>query len=304
MIRLAVGVTVSAMLVLVPTAAQAATVKGVTDDAGSRVTIEYRAGSGEANDLSVDFTPGTVFSDAGALITAGRGCSATTGGALCARNPWLIDVVLRDGDDRATIFGYPYAQQVHVSGGPGNDTAVAVSVGPAQVEGDAGDDVLTAESDMIATADGGNGDDIVTANPYLASGYAIGGAGDDQLYFKPAGGRASYVEMDGGSGADLLVAQPAASAGSTLDGGAGDDAISIQGGDPVDGHGFTITGGAGQDTIFGGPVDDTIEAGPGRDVIDVQGGGADTVTCGAGLDVVRYDAGDTIAPDCETFVKP
>jgi Ca2+-binding RTX toxin-like protein len=283
---------------LIAPAAHAATVSSVSDPAG-HATITYNAHSGEANDLNVGFTGGTVFTDAGASITAGPGCTASANGAVCPANPELIDVLLRNRDDRASIIGYPHVQNIHLTGGAGDDNAIGVAVIDVLLEGDAGDDVLEAESDVTSTTDGGSGNDTLTVFPFIATGHAIGGPGSDKLYFKAAGGFASLAQLEGGNGADLLVAQPAGKPGSTLDGGAGNDVIAINDGDPFDGRGFAVLGGAGNDTIEGGPLGDTIDAGPGRDVIDVRNGGTDSVACGDGMDVVLHDAADTIAADCE-----
>ena len=288
-------VVILAATFLIAPAARAATVSS----AGAPATITYVAHSGEANDLDVGFTGGTVFSDAGASITAGQGCSPSAGGATCPANPDLIDVLLRNRDDSASVIGYPHVQNIHVSGGAGDDNAIGVAVIDVLLEGGAGDDVLEAESDVTSTTDGGSGDDTLTVFPFIATGHAIGGPGNDKLYFKAAGGFASLAQLEGGNGADLLVAQPAGAAGSVLDGGAGNDVIAIDNGDPFNGTGFDVLGGAGADTIEGGPLGDTIDAGPGRDVVDARNGGADTVTCGTGMDVALHDAADTIAADCE-----
>jgi Ca2+-binding RTX toxin-like protein len=301
MTRFVLGMGLAVALCAVPAAAQAATVSAADDN--SHVAITYRAGAGEANDLNVDFTAGTVFSDAGAFITAGRGCSSTASGALCPANPWLIDALLRDGDDSLRIVSYPHLANVHVSGGAGNDTATAQAISDATVEGDQGEDVVQADSDSTATADGGSGDDVVTVEPYIANGHAIGGSGDDQLFSRPVGGLASKVQMDGDTGNDVLIAHPAARTGSVLDGGTGNDVIAVRNADPLDGRGLSMIGGTGDDTLFGGALADTIDAGPGRDVIDVRDGGADNVACGDGVDVVRYDAGDSVASDCEVLFQ-
>jgi Ca2+-binding RTX toxin-like protein len=292
-------VVVLAAAFFVAPAAHAATVSSASG-AGGRITITYLARSGEANDLTVGFTGGTVFTDAGASITARPDCTATAGGAVCPADPWLIDAMLRDRDDKASIIGYPHVQNIHVSGGAGDDNAIGVAVIDVSLEGNSGDDVLEAEADVTATTDGGSGDDALTVFPFLATGHAIGGAGNDRLSFKAAGPGPSLAQLEGGSGADLLVAQPAGAPGSTLDGGPGNDVIAIDAGDPRGGSGFTVIGDAGADTIEGGPLADTIDAGPGRDVIDVRDGGTDTVACGSGIDVVLHDAADTIAVDCET----
>jgi Ca2+-binding RTX toxin-like protein len=302
MMRTSLAAGVAAALCIAPTAALGAAVEE-SRDADSRVTIEYRAGNGETNDLNVAFAGATVFTDAGATIKSGPGCSTSPdGSATCSAFPELLDVLLRNGDDGAWIQGYPQLQNLHLSGGSGADEMTGIAVWETRVEGDDGDDAITAQADARAIADGGSGNDKVTVVPYLAHGTAVGGSGSDELYFRPAGGQASEVHMDGGNGADLLDAMPAATEGSTLQGGPGNDVINVKNHDVQNGVGFIIRGDAGDDTVFAGPVNDTVEAGAGRDVIDVQGGGSDAVICGDGTDVVRHDASDSVDPDCEVVV--
>jgi hypothetical protein len=128
--------------------------------------------------------------------------------------------------------------------------------------------------------------------------FEYGGPGRDVLY---GAGTIGTMTLDAGTGSDVVVARPSGYP-STVTGGDGADIIAIYGVDssPYEPDGrFTIDAGAGDDTVIGGIHDDTVDAGADRDFVDVRDGGSDTVTCGSGLDVVRFDAGDTIAADCE-----
>ncbi len=298
MVRFTLAASLTSALLVVPAAARASTVSEVQTPGASYITEQFRAANGEANDLTV--TRDLLFTDDGAFLSPGKGCGIVGGGVQCTTFPvGLVDVQLKDGNDQASVIGYPDAQTANVSGGGGNDTVFAVAGGNTTVTGDAGDDSVSAESDILATVDGGSGNDVVSVDPYIATGRATGGSGDDQLYFDPRGFNASTYTMDGGTGDDIVVASPDATSGSSMTGGDGDDVLAVSGAGVGAGHGVTVTGGNGNDTIIGGPFGDTVDGGPGRDVIDVAGGGADTVTCGDGVDVVRYDSSDTIASDCE-----
>ena len=54
---------------------------------------------------------------------------------------------------------------------------------------------------------------------------------------------------------------------------------------------MTVDGGAGNDTLLGGPAADTLLGGSGNDFIDGNHG-ADTVSLGSGNDTVQWDPGD------------
>ena len=56
-------------------------------------------------------------------------------------------------------------------------------------------------------------------------------------------------------------------------------------------------------TVNGGAGDDTLVTGGGNDTLD-GGAGTDSLTCGAGSDGGAADAADTVAPDCESVVRP
>src|SRR3954447_23340640 len=87
--------------------------------------------------------------------------------------------------------------------------------------------------------------------------------------------------------ADFTFARTAFTAVSVTAGG-GDDEVRIQG-LPLDG--ITTDGGAGNDTLLGGPAADTLIGGAGNDLIDGNIG-ADVVSLGSGNDTFQWDPGD------------
>lgn len=148
------------------------------------------------------------------------------------------------------------------------------------------------------------------AEPVGGDDSLIGGAGDDTVL----GGDGNDT-IDGGDGSD------------SVEGGDGDDVIDTSGGAPLPDRGFpgysgtdpdipyvpadadpdddrdTVSGGAGNDTIYTGDDADVIDGGSGMDVIDagidddtIDGGdGADVITGGEGSDLIAGGAGgDTI----------
>jgi Ca2+-binding RTX toxin-like protein len=293
--RLAVLVTLTALAV--PAAANAGTVS--TADG----TTTFRAAAGETNDVSMD---NQGVTDAGAPLSAGAGCSRVTLNTAACTFGSVFEAYLKDRDDRATISTGVGA--VTVSGGAGDDTVDADStISRVTVTGDGGNDDLTVGGESGQSADGGAGNDTLHLHGYYGPSIATGGTGADTISFRESSDfNLAVPSLFGGSGDDTIVSQPIG--GGSASGGDGSDLIVIDGqpplsdpppyGSPVSGK-FTISGGNGNDTIAGGPDDDTIDAGAGRDFIDASGGGADAVTCGDGNDLVRYDAGDTVAADCE-----
>src|SRR3954470_10898401 len=87
--------------------------------------------------------------------------------------------------------------------------------------------------------------------------------------------------------ADFTFARSSFTAVSVTAGG-GDDEVRIQG-LPLDG--VTTDGGAGNDTLLGGPAADTLIGGSGNDLIDGNQG-ADTISLGTGNDTAQWDPGD------------
>lgn len=293
--RSTLALTVSALLLAAPGVAMASTVTGNAVSAG---TATFRAAPGEINDLAVtEQHPFEYLFDDVAFMIAGKGCTSTSFTSATCFGSQGTEVFLKDSDDHANVT---VSTKATVWGGAGNDTIDADSFGATTaVYGEGGNDFVEAGGESGQIADGGPGNDTVHCCGFAGGGTALGGPGDDEVRYQTAlGGPAT---IDAGTGDDTVVAQPTGFTASAT-GGTGDDVIVIDGVTPQ--HqaptGYTVTGDDGNDTLVGGPHGDTIDGGAGRDYIDVRDGGADTVTCGAGADIVRFDASDTIDPDCET----
>ncbi len=289
---------VAAVSLVVPATGSASTAFVSNSAPGTAV---FRAGGGEVNDLEVHpIFGGFEFFDAVGLLFAGPGCAASLGGGVECQGTQLVEASLRGANDTAHVV---VNAQARIWAGPGDDNVVADSfAGSTFVFGEAGDDEIAAGGEGGQLADGGPGNDIVHAGGFAGSGTGLGGPGADVIDYRTfiGGGLAT---LDGGPGNDTIVSDPT---NGTVDGGPGNDTITIDGLVPFLGgaDGFTINGGPGADTIFGGLFGDTVNGGLGPDDIDVVDGGADIVSCGPGQDVVHYDAGDTIAADCEIQLSP
>lgn len=315
------AVTLAVCALFVPSAAEAATVSvdavtGTTPDRSQQ--IAYVAAPGEVNRLTIAVSapsffgpPRATFTDPGATITAGAGCTAAPDGhsAVCA---YVIDVAepslradLGDADDTVTHVGRTTNALVAL-GGPGNDTLTGGGRddqldgggGTDRLIGNDGSDVLTdGDTDADANADFFDGGDIeiddgggafsdfndtvvyssrtrdLTVD--LSSASAVGGAEGE-------GDRFVEVEsVRGGSGDDDLRARPGSNDNS-FSGGAGDDRIRGAAGDD------TISGGTGDDVIDGRGNNrgyskrDRLRGGPGRDRLRGGGGGGHTILAGGG----------------------
>jgi hypothetical protein len=259
----------------------------------------FRAAPGEINDLKVTQEHQFFFTfEDVAFMIAGKGCSAVAFTSVqCTSTKNGVEVYLKDGDDKAhwAISGY-----TKMWGGGGNDDIGADSYTAfTEIYGEGGNDRVSSGGEGNQIADGGPGADTVLCCGAFNHGTALGGSGDDLIKYSYQG--AGSANIDAGTGDDTVTARPPTEP-STATGGDGDDIIVVDGTvqPPSTGAPFELAGGDGDDTIVGGPETDAIDAGPGRDYVDVRGGGVDTVECGEGMDIVRFDASDTIAPDCET----
>lgn len=64
-----------------------------------------------------------------------------------------------------------------------------------------------------------------------------------------------------------------------------------------------ISGGVGDDELYGEAGPDLIVAGEGDDFVEATGGGRDHIHCGAGDDLVNADYSDVVSADCETVYR-
>jgi serralysin len=215
--------------------------------------INYNAGDGEANDVTITQGAGPrdfVIDDV-VPIQAGEGCAHPDEGDLtrvvCTVAPvdeghayFYIDL----GDMNDTLEASS-SESGEVSGGPGDDTIAPAWPGNfGGLYGDEGDDTLSGATEM----NGGDGNDTITG-PKNTDTNVYGDAGrdtittfggDDTIYGDE--GLEDWPgyddEIRAGGGNDRMWGED------------GDDALYGEAGDD------TISGGAGEDIIDGGPGND------------------------------------------------
>lgn len=261
--------------------------------------VTYAAASGEGNGVELFVVRGVFrFTDLGAVITAGVGCSSVgPHEVICETAADYTDVFVRVGDEHDAVTIRPH----------GPDEEASWQWANSRVYGGAGDDLLKGGRWMV----GGLGNDILLGSSNLD--HLFGGPGYDSLR-----GRGDVSDdLHGGPGNDWLYHGPAAD---DLAGGPGQDAIyglrgrdsvlggpgadrlfGRRGGDFILGEGGNdrIVGGLGKDHLQGGEGYDTIvgggghldelRGGPGNDSFYARDGLKDTVFGGRGLDRARLD---------------
>jgi Ca2+-binding RTX toxin-like protein len=275
-----------ALMLCAPAGAHAATVR-MSDTFTGRSAV-FTAAPGERNAVEVVQAGGrVVFTDAGAPVTVGDGCSAEGVSVSCPGSVASVD--LGDGDDTADVAG----ADAGVQGGPGNDEILVGRDGGAG--GGDGDDRVERQAHVVSGAppfggpqpdlDGGPGDDVILGSD-AADEALYGGPGDDRIY-----GRGGVLDsLSGGDGNDLLDGSGPTEV--LAFGGEGDDTL-IAG----DGAGqISVPDGQGIATyvyddshLWGGPGDDRLIGAAGPDRLD-GGPGADSMRGGAGDDVADYTA--------------
>jgi hypothetical protein len=278
-------------------ASPGASASTVAVSSGSAV---FTAAPGFANDVTVaNGASSYVFSDPAASVTAGAGCSQTTGNSVTCPTSGVstLRVNLDDGNDRLTVTA---SQNVIADGGVGNDELNGGAQGD-QLTGGDGDDTLVGGlgPDLM---DGGVGYDKVSyATRVNAVRVDLDGSWDDgeaPTTMTPELDNVSPTveEVTGGAGADTFVGTAGANVfnggdgADTIDGLGGDDTLQGQGGNDL------IDGGYGTDTIDGGADDDGLMS---RD-----SGLLDHVVCGSGNDSLTADREDDVAAGCETVDVP
>jgi Ca2+-binding RTX toxin-like protein len=200
-------------------------------------------------------------------------------------------------------------------GSPGNDT-ISTKGGNDVIYGEAGSDTIT--------LNGTQGNNMVDGD-----GSCQNGQGQNLppgVYPNPLTGSAvcEHGNQDAPGQQDTISENPESMANDIVMGGASSNVVTLANGDdqvymPAKEFGNnTITVGAGNDTIDGGPNADTIFAGSGNDIVNGGGGndkitvqngndriylgsGKNTVTTGTGSDIVyAYQSGDTTNVDTIT----
>lgn len=307
------AVAATALALLAPAAAQAATVRVYVPPCAPEQSkygqcypdeARFVAAPGEQNKITVDasndartYSPTVTFTDAGAPLTAGAGCTQVDAhSASCTGYSVIAVVSAGDGDD--TVSG-PAAI---VDGGPGDDTLTGGSTergGPGDdtlragdhgslLEGDAGHDTIAGNvgNDTIVDAANAGEQDVVDGGDGVDTmSYSGRQAGVTVSLQQPLAGedRLSSIEsLTGGNGNDHLTGDAGPN---TLDGGPGRDLLAGGEGDDV------LAGGAGADALQGGPGDDKLD--PGDD------NARNAIGCGTGQDRADPHPNTLIGPDCE-----
>lgn len=214
---------------------------GVTlDVTGSSITV---SGGGSGSLASVEIIEATDRADR---------ISFTFGGAL--------DLNALAGDD--VITGQLGGSLVR--GGDGNDVISDTGVSSAILLGENGNDTLIAGGGLH-TLDGGAGDDLFVTGNANATLREASGRGRDVMIFTGTGTLQATANIEVGLLSGGATAMQANDGGMLL--------ASLAHG------GATLTGGTGNDTLFGSAAD-TLSGGAGDDLV-VTGGGADVLLFGA-----------------------
>jgi hypothetical protein len=263
---------------------------------------------GAANALEVDGTG--RLRDTAVPLTPGPGCAAGADGwVTCTPAPTApgngtqVHLALDTGagDDQVMVADRGPAARLDL--GPGDDGVLVTGGGWSVGGGDGADAIQDDQAYPHATWDGGPGPDRASGQgvDVTYAGRTVGvHVTPDNVADDGAPGEGDDVGTDvgmitGGDGPDVLRA-----AGGLVDGGAGDDTILggpatqrppwLRGGDGND----TILGDSSDEVLQGGPGDDRLDGGAGNDSLD-PGPGADHSAGGADDDSVAYDSDG--APD-------
>ena len=217
----------------------------------------YRAAPGEANDVTVTRSGGSItFVDAGvATITHASGgpCAVNGNHATCPGSEAQVEA--GDLEDTVTLSGAVYGR---LYGGEGADTLSAGTAG-SEMTGKGGGDVFNGGSGADRMY-GGGGADVFN-----------GGAGTDT---------ASY---EGSNSAETVNVNDLANDGSSDDG-------PLNARDNVKTDVEEVIGGNGGDTLVGSGGPNTLRGGHGADVL-IGGGGNDWLAGGGHDDTLRGDGG-------------
>jgi Ca2+-binding RTX toxin-like protein len=278
-----------AFTLAVPVGTAAAAEVEVGPGADGTTVVSYQAAPRETNrPLLQTLAGGHAFTDFGAALTAGAGCTAGTP-VLCEIHP--VEAHLGDRNDVAFINSN--AGSASVYGDSGDDDFLAGGDGQAFAYGGTGNDTIRVSTDGQANAAGGSGNDRI-AGGFGQFFDAFQGEGGNDLLVTTGSGT-----LGGGGGDDELVGDPGGRMALSLLGQAGDDVLLPSRG--------TADGGRDSDTIVGHAGRLNVLGGAGTDWIDVAGGddssGPDTVSCGSGIDVVWADVDDDVARDCEVKLR-
>ncbi|HEX9415657.1 MAG TPA: calcium-binding protein [Gaiellaceae bacterium] len=253
------------------------------DSAGGAVAV-YSAAAGEMNNVIVTGcgTGCIDIADTGATIQARwgwfqiYGCTSTPSGARCTHPMDIVSFgsTLDDLNDMLTLGSSLSPNLVtFVGGGAGNDTLVG---GPSQ-------DNLHGNDDDDSVSGGANCDVVSgeSGNDILSGGSSVdlleGGNGLDTATYSDRTNRV-FVSLD------LSITAGFNCTGAPI----GNDGEPGEG-DNVNEDVENVTGGSGDDSLYGDAAANVLDGGPGPDLLDGRLG-ADTLTGGAGIDLADYSS--------------
>jgi hemolysin type calcium-binding protein len=280
--------------------------------------LVYAADPGEANRLTISREDDRiVFTDPGAVIRPGSGCTADTSERVSCDQRTSIVVRLEDGDDEAASSG-DVGARIALSGDQGDDT-LRGSADVSSLDGGPGRDVLAGgpgttfiqaadilwfgEFDALPTLAPAR-DTVSCAAPNPGALPTDVDAGPDDVISGPCGPVATYaagvIDLRGTEGPDQLSERIGPTRIEALGGDdiviGGDRADGGPGNDRMSGTGLQL-GGAGNDRMDVGAhgIEGGRIAGQDGDDFITGSDGADSLTGGAGHDRISGRGGnDTI----------
>jgi Ca2+-binding RTX toxin-like protein len=219
----------------------------------------------------------------------------------------ILRVQGNGGDDTINAATLPAGLiALELFGGDGNDT-ITGGDGADLLDGGPGNDLLDGDDNPVGTTDtvlGGDGDDTMVWNPGKDDDVNIGGPGNDTSVINGGGGDEVFRVIPEGAGVRFERTNNAPapffvsiSQTERLQVNAGG------GNDSVDGSALTtglialeFNGGAGNDTLVGGPDADVLNGGDGNDTL--QGGAnplidVDRMSGDAGDDLLLWNPGES-----------
>jgi Ca2+-binding RTX toxin-like protein len=245
-----------------------ANVVAVTGGAPTVATVQTIkvTGSGGSDAITLDETNGPLPA---ASLSGGGGNDAITGGAG--------DDTINGDDGNDLLLGKGGADTLH--GGAGNDTLVG-GTGTDDAFGDGGDDRMTWNpGDGSDLNEGGDGVDTIDVNGGAAGETFRAQLLDGRVFFDRTNATPNPFAIDIGTSEKLVL--NAGDGNDTFEGGTGLAGVMT----------FTVSGGGGDDKLFGTDGADRLIGDDGNDAIDGNGG-ADLALMGNGNDVFIWDPGD------------
>jgi Ca2+-binding RTX toxin-like protein len=238
---------------------------------GQSKVLHYDAAPGETNGLSISLANGSIsVFDYWSPVTAGAGCTQASGASCDSQGIASLVLSLGDQNDSLTT---DVALPTTVDAGDGNDQIQPMGAAAATVDAGAGDDTIRLTTSASDSFNGGTGrDSIDYGNRSAAIAVSLDDVSNDGAAGENDNVHSDIEVINGGSGPN------------TLTGSAGNE--SLYGHSDVD----TIDGGGGNDTINAGASPDcgnpdVVDGGDGND--DVTVGAVPAVAGGAGDDTIH-----------------